>query len=129
MCAHAVRVAVENIEGVEAAEVSLNEGYADITLAPDNTITVERIREVIRKNGFTPREAHVRARGTVVSHANSLAFDVSGSGESFRVTGSDATLAQLTALGGETVTVEGVITEPSERNTVPALQVTDVVRD
>ena len=110
-------------------EVSLNEGYAEITLVPDNGVTVERVRQVIRKNGFTPREAHVRVRGTALSRGGTLVFDVSGSGESFRVTGTDGTLAQLSALTADLVTVDGVISEPSDEGAAPTLQVTDLIRD
>ena len=52
-----MRVAVRKLDGVRSVTVSLNDGYADILLASQNTVTVERIREAIRRNGFTPREA------------------------------------------------------------------------
>ena len=126
MCAHAVRVAVGKIDGVQRVVVSLNEGYADITLAADNAITVQLVRDLVRKNGFTPREAHVRIRGTVTSRAGALTFEVLGGGESFRVVGNEDTLAELTASGGETVTVVGVVPEPSEGDPVATLRVTDV---
>jgi len=52
-----VRVAVRKLDGVRSVTVSLNDGYADILLTSQNTVTVERIREAIRRNGFSPREA------------------------------------------------------------------------
>lgn len=47
-----MRVAVQKLEGVEEVEVSLNEGYAEIALAPRSGVTVEGVRRVIRDNGF-----------------------------------------------------------------------------
>ena len=46
MCAHAVSVALEKIEGVELVKVSLNEGIADIKLKLGNKVTVEQIVQV-----------------------------------------------------------------------------------
>ncbi len=60
-----MRVAVEKIPGVDLAEVSLNEGFVDVRLQPDNELTVQRLRAVIREQGFSPRAAVVRVRGTL----------------------------------------------------------------
>ena len=67
-----MRVAVRKLDGVRSVTVSLNDGYADILLASQNTVTVERIREAIRRNGFSPREALVRVSGTVVRQGEQL---------------------------------------------------------
>ena len=114
MCAHAVSVAVEQIPGVDSVRVSLNEGYADIHLAPENDVTVERVRETIRNNGFTPREARIRVRGTVTELDDAPALSVAGE-QRFRLVqdadapGRPGELARMPA--GREVTVEGVVPE------------------
>lgn len=71
-CAHGVENGLEKLDGVQEATVSLNEGYAAVTLAPDNAITLEKIREVIRDNGFTPKEATVVVSGSLTRADNRL---------------------------------------------------------
>lgn len=64
-CAHGLKTGLEKLGGVEKATVSLNDGYAAVTLAPDNTVTLEKIRQVIKENGFTPKDASVVVNGTI----------------------------------------------------------------
>lgn len=64
-CAHGVEKGLEKLEGVKDVTVSLNDGYAAVTLAPDNSITLEKIQQVVRENGFTPKDATVVVSGTV----------------------------------------------------------------
>ncbi len=60
MCAHAVRVALERLDGVEAVTVSLEEGVAAITLVEENEVTVSTVRRVVRDNGFSPKQTELR---------------------------------------------------------------------
>lgn len=114
MCAHAVRVAVEKIPGVDSVRVSLNEGYADIHLASDNSVTVERVRETIRNNGFTPKEARIRVTGSVTQLDDAPALAVNDQRRFRLVAHADAAdgIAELlqNPPDGE-VTVEGVVPE------------------
>lgn len=64
-CAHGVKIGLEKLEGVEQAQVSLNDGYTSLTLAADSSVTLEEIRQVIRDNGFTPKDAIVVMIGRV----------------------------------------------------------------
>jgi copper chaperone CopZ len=75
-----VSVALNKLDGIEKVVVSLNEGAATLTLKPGNRITVEQVREIIRKNGFDPKDAKVRATGTVVARDGTFALQVSGTG-------------------------------------------------
>jgi copper chaperone CopZ len=63
-CAAGVERGLSRLHGVTSVRVSLNEGKAVVTLAPDSQTTLARIREVIRHNGFTPKDA----RATLVGH-------------------------------------------------------------
>lgn len=58
-----MRVAVQRLDGVESVKVSLNDGVAEIRLAPDNSVTLARVREIIRSNGFSPKAAEVVVQG------------------------------------------------------------------
>lgn len=71
-------VALNKIAGVEDVKVSLNEGRADVKMKPGNRATLDQIRDVIRRNGFTPKAADVVARGTLALHEGRLALHVSG---------------------------------------------------
>jgi hypothetical protein len=76
-----VRVVVGKIEGVQSVKVSLKEGLATIQFAPSNRVTVARIRDAIRKNGFTAREAEVRVAGSLVERGDTLRLVVPGTEE------------------------------------------------
>ena len=76
---------MQKVAGVSAVRVSLKEGLTVLELKPGNTVTVARLREVIRNNGFVTREAKVVASGTVAASGNDLAFDVGGTRERFVV--------------------------------------------
>jgi len=65
-CAYGIELGLKKLPGVTHVRVSLNEGQADVTLAADSSTTLERIRKVIRDNGFTPKAARVTVIGTLV---------------------------------------------------------------
>ncbi len=109
-----MRVAVKQIEGVDAVEVSLNRGVVVIRLRPDNRVTLEQAREAIRENGFTPKEADVRARGTVVDDSGYLALVLPGIGAEFRLTADSQApgmIGDLERVRGQEVTIEGRVSE------------------
>jgi hypothetical protein len=78
-----VRVVVGKIEGVQSVKVSLKEGVATIHFAPANRVTLSQIRDAIRSNGFTAREAEIRVAGSLVRRGDTLALIVPGTDEVF----------------------------------------------
>ena len=62
-CAYGVEKGLRALPGVQEVTVSLNEGYAEADLAADSSTTLTQIREAIRKNGFTPKQATLRIEG------------------------------------------------------------------
>ena len=64
------------LPGVESAEVSLDKASADIRLKADNRITMPQIRDVLKKNGYPTRDAHIEARGRIVDSSGTLLFDL-----------------------------------------------------
>ena len=115
-----MRVAVQKLEGVRSVTVSLNDGYADVVLVTQNTVTVERIREAIRRNGFTPREARVRVSGFVLRQGDQLALQVPGSEVAFLLAGSGEELERLArAASGSPVTLNGTVPESPRGSKAP----------
>ena len=78
ICAHGVRVAVQKVDGVESVELSLERAQADIRLKPGNRVPLDRFRQIVKGNGFEPREASVAAIGNVREIDSKLSFEVSG---------------------------------------------------
>lgn len=64
-CAYGIEKGLLALPGVEDVKVSLNDGYTEVTLAPDAKTSLADIRQVVLDNGFTPKAATVRLEGTV----------------------------------------------------------------
>ena len=69
---------MRKVPGVESAKVSLNKGEALLRLKPGNSITVERIRQVVLDNGFTPKDADAEVVGRIVELNGLPALAVNG---------------------------------------------------
>jgi len=105
-----VSVALQDLDGVAEVELSLNDGSARIVLEPENTVTLADLRTVVRKRGFTPKEARVTASGTFTRSAGGAVFQVLGTDEAFIADG--ATVGPLDRYAGRVVTVEGLVPAP-----------------
>lgn len=81
-CAHGIEKGLSKIDGIEDVSVSLNDGYALVRLEPDNAVTLEQIRLVIRENGFTPKDAAIVVSGTLTRAGDQLVL-ASGAGQQF----------------------------------------------
>lgn len=69
---------MKKVPGVESVKVSLNKGEALLRLKPGNSVTVERIRQIVLDNGFTPKASDVEVVGTIVERNGKPALAVSG---------------------------------------------------
>lgn len=116
-------VAIQKIDGVESVKVSLNDGQADIKLRDRNEVAVEQVREVIRKNGFTPKESMVRVRGKVIERNGKPALDVGAPNGVLLLTGN---VAELSKDVGREVVVAGVIPETANKEEPQTIQVKNV---
>lgn len=125
-------VALKKIAGVEDVKVSLNEGHADLKMTPGNRATLDQIRDVIRRNGFTPKAADVVARGTLTLSERRLAVQVSGSNAVYVLWDAPSApgkVSELRALAASRkvaeVIVEGQVTEggAQPRGPSPVLRV------
>ncbi|MBI4421975.1 MAG: heavy-metal-associated domain-containing protein [Gemmatimonadetes bacterium] len=109
-----MRVAVKDLEGVDSVEVSLNRGLVTIRFKPQNRVIIEQVREAIRSNGFTPKAANVRARGTVGMDQGRWVLAFPGGEAGFLLAASPEAprrLVEVERLRGREVTVEGRVPE------------------
>jgi hypothetical protein len=72
---------MEKVDGVDKVRVSLNDGLTILDLKPANTITLARLRQIIKNNGFVSKDATVVARGHLNSGNGARIFEVGGTGE------------------------------------------------
>jgi hypothetical protein len=113
ICAHAVSVDLKRFSGVEAVDVSLNNGSAAVKLKPGNTVAPGDFWEAIRKDGFTPKETRVVVRGVVEGGK----FKVAGTSQSYDLA-ADAQapriMDEVAKHFGKTVTIEGQLIPPKD---------------
>lgn len=108
-CAYGTEQGLKKLKGVTAVTVSLNEGKASLKFAPDSETTLEQVREVIRHNGFTPKDAFVTVEGRVAKTGESYELIA---GSKVRYTLAAALPAELDALlAHPRLTVQGRVSE------------------
>ena len=73
---------MQKVDGVDSVRVSLKDGLTILDLRPGNVITVAKLRQIIRNNGFVSKEAIAIARGEPKGRE---AFVVGGTGEELPV--------------------------------------------
>jgi hypothetical protein len=71
---------MQKLDGVESVKVSLNDGLTILDLRPGNRVTLAKLRQVIKDNGFVPKEAQILARGAPATNGPPV-FDVRGTNE------------------------------------------------
>ncbi|MFP5357215.1 MAG: heavy-metal-associated domain-containing protein [Gammaproteobacteria bacterium] len=64
-CAYGVEKGLKALHGVKTVKVSLNEGYTAVTFSSDSRTSLLEVRNVIRRNGFTPKEAQIELKGEI----------------------------------------------------------------
>ncbi len=122
-----MRVAVQKIEGVDSVVVSLEQGLVVARFRPESRATLEQVREAIRRNGFTPKAAEVRLRGTVVRSGGQLGLAIPGETTPYRL----RIPADSAALAGrldrvppdQPVVVEGTVPEAGKLETGRLIEV------
>ena len=107
-CAYGVEKGLKGLSGVEQVTVSLNDGYAEVHLSDDGKATLAEIREIIRKNGFTPKDADVRVSGKVVQ-SNDGQFLLKTDVETFELNVNDQTILSHLAAADSSVIVSGSV--------------------
>lgn len=116
-------VAVKKVQGVESVKVSLNEGRAMIVLKPGNSVRLEQIRKAVEEQGFTPKDAKVKAVGDLTGTSGKLRFKVSGSNEVFPVVESHPRQRNQAA---PNVLISGLIAAPPKGEQPGTIEIMEV---
>ena len=75
---------MQKVDGVQTARVSLKDGLTILDFKPGNSVTLARLRQIIKNNGFVSRDASVVARGSMKGER---VFVVGGTNEELALTG------------------------------------------
>jgi copper chaperone CopZ len=126
VCAHAVRVALKNIKGVDTVNVSLEKVEAVATFAPGNTVRYNDLLRAIEKNGFVVKGSRVVADGIVNATGGAPELAVSGSGDRFRLQAEPSVAASLPP--GATVEITGQVPEVPKGKSADVLLYRSVVK-
>lgn len=78
-CAYGVEQGLKGLTGVVSVTVSLNQGKAVVRFGSDSDATLVQIREIIRKNGFTPKDAAIQVMGRLARTGEDLDLIVDSS--------------------------------------------------
>ncbi len=121
-------VSLEKIDGVQSVAVTLNDGHARLVLKPGNKVTLDQVRRVVERNGFTPKGAAVVAEADVIAGPGAqLRLQVSGTNETFPLATvtTEAVRAELKKQVGKQVVVQGIVAALKENAAWP-IDVKDV---
>lgn len=116
-------VAIKKVEGVQDVKVSLNDGTVAVKLKDGNEVTIEEVRDIIRKNGFTPKEAQVKVLGKVSERDGKPELRVTGLDAVFLLRGDTSKVKEML---GEDVLVAGQVPETTDHNAPATLLVKGV---
>jgi copper chaperone CopZ len=108
-----VRVSLKSVSGVDAVDVSLEKGLANVKMKPGNTATFKQLQEAIAKNGFTMKPSNVSVAGKLVMVNGQPQLQVSGSNDVLTLT-ADTKQAEGYRLADKSVLVEGTLNEAAK---------------
>ncbi len=106
-CAHAIRVSMKGIPGVNAVDVDLNTGLVTIKLNSGNNESMRQFNQAVEKNGFTHKDADIIAQGKLTATASAHFLEITGTEGLYAL--SPTTTLRTSLLYGKTVTVIGVL--------------------
>ena len=104
MCAHAVRVAMRKVPGIEDVHVSLEKAHTDVVLRPGNEVAIAQLREIIKNSGFKSGDAEITAQGRIVGEKDSPRLDLAPAPMTLRIRedkGDADALAEFRRVRGE----------------------------
>ncbi|MEQ8551689.1 MAG: heavy metal-associated domain-containing protein [Cyclobacteriaceae bacterium] len=105
-CAYGLERGLKKMDGLESVRVSLNDGKAYLKLASDNELTLQKIQEVVKSNGFSARNAEVTLKGELLKEGNVWTIKVNG--ETFNVS-DDTNSDILSKLNPGNIQLKGLV--------------------
>jgi len=82
-CAYGLEKRINQIDGVQSASVSLNDGLLTTNLKKENKLTLQRIRKAVEESGFKAKEANITVVGTVTRNESGNLVLETRAGEQF----------------------------------------------
>jgi copper chaperone CopZ len=129
VCAHAVRVSLKSVAGVDAVEVSLEKGLATIKMKPGNTARLKQLQEAITKNGFTMKQSHATIAGQVLVESGKAQLKISGSNDVLNLIAENQAGPDVNVMNGKTVVVQGTIQEAAKGKLPDAIRYHSIVEE
>jgi len=117
VCAHAVRVSLKSVAGVDTVTVSLERGLAAVTLKPGNNATLKQLSDAIAKNGFSMKQSEAFVEGTLIQNNGKNAVQISGSKDLLELVPDASAQPFPKDLIGKSVEVNGIIPEAPKGKT------------
>ena len=117
-CAYGLEKRIKNIDGVQSASVSLNQGLLTATFEKENTLTLQRIREAVEQSGFKGKEANLTVTGTVTEDKDGNFVLVTGAGERFILKAEEQSTLVNILEKKSILTVTGVAEESNGDDTI-----------
>lgn len=114
MCAHAVRVSLKSVPGVDSVAVSLEKGLASVKMKPGNSTTLKQLNDAITKNGFTMKQSTATIAGKLAVANGKTFLQVSGSNQTLELVPDSTAPPAATSFDGESVVVEGTMPEAAK---------------
>ena len=102
-CIESLPVRMQRIRGVEAATVDATAGVLKVTLAEQNRVRIEQIRDSIEQDGTKARDARVSVRGELSKEGDRWMLKPAGVASSYAVEGANAAAGNCT--------IDGAVTE------------------
>jgi copper chaperone CopZ len=109
-----VRVSLKSVSGVDAVDVSLEKGRANVKMKPGNTATFKQLQEAITRNGFTMKPSNVRVAGKIVLANGNPQLQVSGSNDLVSLIPDNLQITNVNAMADKLVLVEGTLNEAAK---------------
>jgi hypothetical protein len=117
-----VRVSLKSVSGVDAVDVSLEKGRANVKMKPGNTVTFKQLQEAITKNGFTMKPSNVNVAGKIVLVNGQPQLRVSGSNDLVSLLPDNPQTANVNAMVDKLVLVEGILNEAAKGKVPDAIR-------
>ena len=112
-CAYGLERGLNKMDGLEKVQVSLNKGKAYLQLASNNKLTLKKIQEEVKNNGFSARNAEVTIKGELNKVGDK--WQLKTQEETFTID-SDTPTDVLSALNAGKTTIKGLVKDEEDGN-------------
>jgi copper chaperone CopZ len=124
-----VRVSLKSVSGVDAVDVSLEKGLANVKMKPGNTATFKQLQDAITKNGFTMKPSNVSVVGKIVVMNGQPQLQVSGSNDLVNLIPGAPQTANVNAMTNKLVFVEGTLNEAAKGKVPDTIRYRSIVEE